>query len=542
MYKWYQRAVVCYAFLSDLVETGQFIDTVSTCRWWKRGWCLQELLAPREVLFYDTAWNLRGSRSERRFIISRITSIDVKVLSHELPLKRVPIATRMSWASGRETTRTEDIAYCLLGIFDINLALMYGEEEKAFRRLQLEIVATSSDPSIFSWQLPRHDDGQHDGVGTSHYCGVLATSPAAFGGDLKPMRWTHHQAQERSVTNLGIKSRDLVVTQYSSDEGSMRYVLPLSFVGSRPRWMTAVKLRKCGRETYVREDPQTLLQDVQNFQASEAEKFLLTEVPVEKPLFHMLPGSPFAIAHTRQSVLQIEHSAWISLSRAFPSSTFDVQDKAFFTPVGLIAGHDEYDGALLRLVIRPYYETTAKWATEAFACCLVALGWSSREEHDLTLSLVEADSSHRHSLEMVQSRAAMWDITTADILRLIEEYRIPLAEEIRFHDTEGDRTIVVRVRAVRATDASVCPRPFWKVRITWEEQLLVEQNRAQGMASTTDKSLQGQQQPDVTDHDDNDKNFHHSHGTNGWVGQGSGGRDRNTRPRPHPPHPSPGVS
>ncbi|KPI37022.1 Vegetative incompatibility protein HET-E-1 [Cyphellophora attinorum] len=544
MYKWYERAVVCYAWLSDLVETGDLADTLSTCRWWKRGWCLQELLAPEKVLFYDKAWNLRGSKYELRATISRITSIDAKVLTRQLPLKRVPIGARMSWASGRETTRIEDIAYCLLGIFNVNLALVYGEEEKAFKRLQLEIVASSSDASIFYWKLPRSDHGFGHALTKSVYCGVLAPSPAAFSCARSLTARDLYRAQEYTVTNMGIKANDLVVTQYSTDLSSMRYVLPLSYEGFRLRRMTAVRLRKCGRDTFVREDPETLLDETENFQATEAEKYLLTEVPAEQTPFGMLPDSAFAIAHTRQSVLQIEHSPWVNLSRAFPGSTFDFQDKVFFTPVELSANHDDYDRALLRLVIRPYHETKGDRAAETFECCLVALGWSGFEEEDLTLSLVSRKSSHRQSVDMIESRAAMWDITTADILRLIKENRIPFAQEIRFHDTESNRMVVIRVRAVRTTDVAVCPYPFWKVGITCEEeQVPREQKRPQRMVSAAYKWLQGRHDPDLAEGNSKVKVSHHSYKASGWGdgGGGSGWRGHSPEPPPRPGHGPPDM-
>jgi hypothetical protein len=50
----------------------------------------------------------------------------------------------MSWASRREVTREEDIAYYLLGLFDVNMPLIYGEGvTKAFICLQEMIIETS---------------------------------------------------------------------------------------------------------------------------------------------------------------------------------------------------------------------------------------------------------------------------------------------------------------------------------------------------------------------------------------------------------------
>ena len=133
MYRWYQRAAICYAFLSDLEPAmpGEKSSITATatlrdCRWFTRGWTLQELIAPRQVIFYDRAWQSRGSKSELAEILSEITNVDIEVLQHTKPLSALSTAQKMSWAAERETTRMEDTAYCLLGIFDVNMPLLYG--------------------------------------------------------------------------------------------------------------------------------------------------------------------------------------------------------------------------------------------------------------------------------------------------------------------------------------------------------------------------------------------------------------------------------
>jgi hypothetical protein len=149
MFKWYQEAGICYAYLSDLPAGADLDACLPKCRWFFRGWCLQELLAPTDLLFLDTAWTTVGSRSGLRKIISQITRIDEDVVVDSKRMYDLPIARRMSWAATRSTTRVEDQAYCLLGIFDVNMPMLYGEGEKEFFRLQEEIIKRSNDLSIF---------------------------------------------------------------------------------------------------------------------------------------------------------------------------------------------------------------------------------------------------------------------------------------------------------------------------------------------------------------------------------------------------------
>jgi hypothetical protein len=111
-------------------------------------------------------------------VISEITKIQTKALVGELPLACFSVAQKMSWASTRQTTREEDIAYCLKGIFDINMPMLYGEGTKALIRLQEHIITNSEDNSIFAWC----DDG---GITNQR---LLALSPKLFAKSGKIVR------------------------------------------------------------------------------------------------------------------------------------------------------------------------------------------------------------------------------------------------------------------------------------------------------------------------------------------------------------------
>lgn len=165
MFRWYERAEVCFVHLADVQADDEHERDGSafrTCRWFRRGWTLQELLAPATLVFYDKAWSVISDKddADMRRLITEITGIDDYYIcrsnrnlfssSHQW-LSRASVAERMSWAAGRETTRTEDLAYCLLGIFDINMPMLYGEGMKAFQRLQEEIMKVDDDCSLLCW-------------------------------------------------------------------------------------------------------------------------------------------------------------------------------------------------------------------------------------------------------------------------------------------------------------------------------------------------------------------------------------------------------
>ncbi|KAF5368843.1 hypothetical protein D9758_002899 [Tetrapyrgos nigripes] len=175
MYQYYEDAVVCYVYLCDVSAKEHPRDPRSTfrdSRWFKRGWTLQELLAPIHVVFLDKDWTRIGTRSSLRDVISAVTAIPVGVFEGR-DVAEYSVAQRMSWAALRETTRPEDTAYCLMGIFGVSMPPIYGEGgAKAFMRLQQEIIKISDDRSIFAW-VASEESGKKER-------GLLARSPYEF--------------------------------------------------------------------------------------------------------------------------------------------------------------------------------------------------------------------------------------------------------------------------------------------------------------------------------------------------------------------------
>ncbi|KAK0621905.1 heterokaryon incompatibility protein-domain-containing protein [Bombardia bombarda] len=156
MYAWYANAKICYVYLSDVAnrpaDNTDTFDLVRQSRWFTRGWTLQELLAPTALIFYSKDWTLLGTKNALAVLISSVTGIPEICLHKRKRLDEYSIAQRMTWAANRITTREEDMAYCLLGIFGINMPLLYGEGINAFRRLQEEIIKVSDDHSIFAFK------------------------------------------------------------------------------------------------------------------------------------------------------------------------------------------------------------------------------------------------------------------------------------------------------------------------------------------------------------------------------------------------------
>ncbi|KAH8163127.1 hypothetical protein CIB48_g5096, partial [Xylaria polymorpha] len=117
----------------------------------------------------------------------------------------ISVASRLQWASERQTTRAEDIAYCLLGIFDVNMPLLYGEGQRAFVRLQEVILKSTSDQSIFAWNyvdnVPKDPDSVYGLFAQSpvnfRHCAGIETLPIASTADYCPTLWLRRLGQDQ---------------------------------------------------------------------------------------------------------------------------------------------------------------------------------------------------------------------------------------------------------------------------------------------------------------------------------------------------------
>ncbi|KAI0973745.1 heterokaryon incompatibility protein-domain-containing protein [Xylaria arbuscula] len=227
MFKWYRKSTKCIAFLDDIDGT------------------LQELIAPDNVWFYNKNWSYIGDRFSMARKISAITRIDEVVLRHghepELEdwdehdyredavhftcrcgingfdpdrlqgmLDSFSVATIMSWAAGRRTSREEDIAYCLMGLFDVNMPLLYGEKSKAFIRLQEQIIRRTNDQSILAWATSDAPEkaGFIWSVGRD-----LASSPDDFSYITIKKKWSleDHNYDDISRRNMSVTKEGLEV-------------------------------------------------------------------------------------------------------------------------------------------------------------------------------------------------------------------------------------------------------------------------------------------------------------------------------------------
>lgn len=263
MFTWYRDSVICYAYLVDVPyannhggdipsmipgsggpglpsmpsDETHFDDVPRThsafakSRWFTRSWTLQELLAPENVVFFTSSWSPIGRklpvRGFQRYTAKNLIERELwelpaitGILSECLDVSsgafdRASLAQKMSWAAGRKSTRREDRAYSLMGLFGVNMPMLYGEGDKAFIRLQEEIMRLTDDQSLLAWgfELPL----------TAYGSSLLARSPDDFancGNLFRDVSGPRHYTMTNKGLQIALRLTDLF-------QGSFSYVARL---------------------------------------------------------------------------------------------------------------------------------------------------------------------------------------------------------------------------------------------------------------------------------------------------------------------------
>ncbi|KAJ3571926.1 hypothetical protein NPX13_g5213 [Xylaria arbuscula] len=393
MFLWYSRAMVCYVFLVDLpCAVGPDDPDVQNCRWFTRAWTLQELIAPAKMKFYAQDWQPCFTKDDASEQLSRITGINLNILRHQEPLSAVCVAQKMSWARSRRATREEDIAYSLMGIFDINMPLLYGEGQKAFMRLQSEIIQSSPDLSILAW----FDDALQfeEYSKESTFSTVLASSPDSFKGCDAFTELQNHSSPVFSVSNRGLHVR----AKFGLDDYGQE-ILPVCQLNY---FTLAIKVRNIGAGYYVRQDP-SRLSSVGPWQMTSrimSDPFLLTK-PVGAGSWDRVFGWE-PLLSLRQHGLEIVLEPDMEIYRRWPWKKWDEVDRLFFGP----ADRDLGWGAL-KIVSQPPGNFTMPGGRYSLDFLLYVFGWAKpRSEPRYTVHVTHGTLSDRALEEMNETAAA----------------------------------------------------------------------------------------------------------------------------------------
>jgi len=316
MFRWYKASTRCYAYLSDVdgVEDGSDClhwPSFKASVWFSRGWTLQELIAPSDVLFLDSTWREIGTRTELVAEITAATGIPGPAF---ISLRQYCVAQIMSWASMRRTSRVEDLAYCLLGLFDVGIPLLYGEGERAFRRLQEEIMRNSDDESIFVWTIDPREEvmavkklQESIAIGMNNQSlyavpneitgagNLFAPRPSCFAHGASILRDPIFWRPPYSLTNKGLRISAMLLGENAEEESKAMIPLNCTMDGRSPIAMCVARtLGGCivrsgcvvmGTEVNVKGNDYNLLQAMREDHLSEI--FISVTFP-SQPAIHNL--------------------------------------------------------------------------------------------------------------------------------------------------------------------------------------------------------------------------------------------------------------
>lgn len=493
MFRWYRRAAKCYVYLADLPParlSDAFEDDLRQCRWFARGFTLQELIAPSQIDFFDREWSLRTTKRDSVELLSDITGIDIEILGHGRPLSSVPVAQRMSWAAGRRTTKIEDLAYCLFGIFDVNMPLLYGEEEKAFLRLQEEILKNTMDLTILAWTMPKRgaefaDKAEASRVST--YSGVFAQSPSCFhsSGNLDSL--TKQMLKDLQVSNRGLRLDAGVIFEPISGTQGQACILPICF-DSRGNALGII-LKHCAPGLLSRRNPYELAVVNMSLWSQtwrHEPRLLLRQLP--ETAIGLAPPATCArdfVLEPRRHILKISLPAEISIDAnlCWPAAMWDSEEQLFFLDEDADPDHGSaavfmIQGSLPVPVSRRGREENH---TMDFHCIVYVAGWGRQQPFDaqdneptstkIRFTLLDPSLCGLASnLEMLHRRFDLLDFRNCAQLKAdFIQYSIPEQSEAMYVLSDVGTSVIIHGSVTWTTeDINLCRRPFWRLDISWK--------------------------------------------------------------------------
>jgi len=208
MYRWYRDAHICIVRLAN----SKLLEALHKDKWFTRGWTLPELLAPARMKFYGSNWtpltHNDNDKDDAKFVfaLSNITKIPPYDLCNFRPGPN-RVWEKMAWAANRKTTRIEDVAYSLMGIFDISMTVIYGEGRQAFTRFMAELIHKCKEWQILVWV------GGRPGYPTEPACYRTSNEVALNTLENRQISWLDEGRGDSdfAVTKRGVQVRLLMV-------------------------------------------------------------------------------------------------------------------------------------------------------------------------------------------------------------------------------------------------------------------------------------------------------------------------------------------
>jgi hypothetical protein len=356
--------------------------------------------------------------------LSSITNIDMNLLGGGRQLASFCVAQKMSWAAGRETKRAEDMAYCLLGLFDLNMPLLYGEGGKAFQRLQETIIQSVADLSILAWDYSEKE--RRDGIPGSlnanlnMVTGVLATCPAEFASCGNFERRAGDIIREFSTSNVGIRIRTRM-DSFERTDGSYFLILYLNCQSNNSR--VYLWLRQVGPAQYIRyrtlkKNEEAVKVKGKTYPAEE--RILLTKLPAQHlPANDIVPLQEL-LRTLRANTVRFVLGADMVLSAARPPENYDHEDMLFSDSNG-----SHRDFGIIDVTWSTKFSYNGATFEKKLNYNIITLDWSDHfRMRDVGFGIVSSQK-YEQSLDELKSEIQRDDGNKRTLLSLLEKRKVP---------------------------------------------------------------------------------------------------------------------
>lgn len=333
------------------------------------------------------------------------------------------------------------------------MPMLYGEGQKAFLRLQEEIVRTSPDLSIFAWKDLSSRPVDHEGPIA---CSIFASAAADFSDSGSFTAIKSNSTNDFFISNQGIKLHTRLPMHGIPKQQGYQHVFPVCKIDGGNS--LAIRLRKCGASQLVREDPWTLVElDFLAPSAHSRTMYILVRLPPAHFPKYLLRD---IVLHSRSHILQIAVVPNMIVNGVWPWSRWDATDQVFFVSDNL-----GLDYAAAKINKRSRVHTHKGWVDVHFNFMLYSLGWANTNSGNPFYTIVPWKPSDG-ILKDLNEKLEQYDYSTSMTKDNLDAYGIPISSSAKDESADTGYSMTVDCTSRLVNDQTKCLVPFWRLELS----------------------------------------------------------------------------
>jgi hypothetical protein len=337
------------------------------------------------------------------------------------------------------------------------MPMLYGEGQKAFLRLQEEIVRICPDLSIFAWKTPTVEAEEEEAPMASS---IFASAVVDFTGSGSFVAHNAHSTNDFFISNQGIKIHTRLAMQSAPNRQGYRYVFPVCKIDDGT--ILGIRLRKCGASQLVREDPSALIGVNMSFPSMQSRTmYLLVRLPPAYFPRYLLQD---VVLHTRSHILQIVLPPELVVNNVWPWSRWDAQDQIFF-----VSDNTSLDFSAAKVSGVFDIGRSSKRVDAHFDFMLYSLGWANIRSRKCNFTVIPWKPSDG-TLKDLNDKLQQYDYDTSMVEDDFKAYKIPMSSSAELKLTDSRYMMKVDCNSSLVSNPSLCHVPFWKLELSWDIQ------------------------------------------------------------------------